>query len=396
MKKFRYISIGENGAVYREEYHCNNEKELIAYLYSKNQHLVEVKKNIGNIEFGFRKKLKLKELSFFCRQIGTMLDAGIPILETIRICSFQLKKGGIYNNCIHILTSLRKGITLYEAMKTAPSFFPDFMIHMVKIGEESGKLADIFNDLSKYYYKESKLRGKVAGASAYPISVLVFTILIAIVLLTTVVPSMVNMIISMGGEIPLITKIVMNISIFLKANLFYVIVSMLLIVLILAYSIKKGHLNISRIKRRIPLLSRLYCKRDNYEFLYGVYLLLSGGSTLVDALSGAAQILKDTQTKIQINKSAAQIREGGSILTSMMNIEVIDYASLSIIKLGEESGKLSEMLDRLILILEEELTTLLEKFLELIQPVAVIMVGVVVGTIVISIALPMFSMYNIQ
>jgi type IV pilus assembly protein PilC len=395
MKTYRYKAISYSGEVSKGTYKCDNTRELIAYLYSKKQHLLEIQSGINISSFKFPKKIKLKNLSFFCRQIGTMLEIGIPILEAIKISCFQSKKGDIYDNCIHILAALRRGSSLYEAMKTAPNHIPEFMLHMINIGEESGRLADIFNNLSMYYYKENKLKSKVAAAAAYPICVLTFTIIVAMILLITIVPSMVSMITSMGGEIPLITSIIMNFSVFLKVNLFYILFISALLAVSLGYSIKNKMIKISTIKKKIPIFNKVYFKRSNYEFLYGVYLLHNGGSTIVNALEGAAVVLKDTNLRLQINKSVCQIREGESILDALISVEVIDYTSLSVIKLGEETGKLCEMLGRLIGILEDELNSQIEKVLELIQPLAIMVVGSIVGTIVISIALPMFSMYDI-
>jgi type IV pilus assembly protein PilC len=145
----------------------------------------------------------------------------------------------------------------------------------------------------------------------------------------------------------------------------------------------------------MPLVSRLYFKNCGYEYLYAVYLMYSGGSSIVESLEGAAAVLKDRYLKEQITKCAAEIMKGSSIMEALIGMEVIDYTSLSIIRLGEESGKLTEMLKRLLIIIEDDLNSLMEKLLELIQPASIILVGALVGTIVLSIALPMFSMYNL-
>ena len=395
MKTFRYKAVNDDGVICKGKYQCSNSKELVSYLYSRNQHLIEIQHSIKVIDLGMKMKIRLKELSFFCRQIGAMLESGIPIMEVMKITSFQVKKGRIYDNCIHIMTSLRRGASLFEAMKTGPNIFPEFMLHMVKIGEDSGKLPHMFDSLSKYYYKESKIRNKVTGAAAYPVFVLAFTLIAAIVLLTTIVPSMMGMVVSMGGEIPLITEIVMSLSIFLNGNILFITIFISISALISYWCVRKGAVSLDLIKRKLPLVRSIYLKRSNYNFLYAVYLMICGGSTIVDALEGAAKVLKDHYFKEQVEKAAFQIRQGGNVIEALISIEVIDFTSLSIIKLGEETGKLKEMLARLISILEDELNTMLEKVLELIQPVAIIMVGLVVGTIVIAIALPMFSMYNI-
>lgn len=395
MKTFRYISIDDNGLVCKGKYDCSSSKELVSYLHSKNQHLVELQSIIKLTNFKMRMRIKLKELSFFCRQVGSMLEAGIPIMEVMKITSFQVKRGRLYDNCIHIMTSLRRGASLCDAMKTAPNKFAEFMLHMVKIGEDSGKLPHMFDSLSKYYYKESKLRNKITGASVYPVFVLVFTILAAVILLTTIVPSMMEMIVSMGGEVPLITELVMSLSIFLNANIAYIALLLLIGILIFFCCLRKGLVNLNVIKRKVPLVKSIYYKRSNYNFLYGVYLMICGGSTIVDALEGAAKVLKDQYFKEQVEKAVFSIRQGENVLEALVSIEVIDFTSLSIIKLGEETGKLKEMLKRLINILEDDLNNMLEKILELIQPFAIIIVGLVVGSIVIAIALPMFSMYNV-
>lgn len=394
MKRYQYISINSQGIVQKGLFECNDTKELNTQLRAKGEYLIKASIARKMWSISIKRKAKTKELSLFCKQVGAMLESGISLLDTMQILNLQFQKGMVHEASRQIITSVRKGTMLHEAMRECPVIFPEFMINMIRIGEETGKLDDMFNKLSKHYDKEKAMKNKITGAAAYPVFVLVFTIIATITLMTTMVPSMMSMIVGYGGELPLITRIIMGISIFLKTNLIPITCIIAVIFLILVYLRKNKKISLSFIFRKVPFLNKLYFKIQAYEFLSALYMLKGGGCSVVDSIEGASKVVKDNYLNNQINKSVKYIRDGGDIINALINIEIIDYTSLSIIKLGEETGKLHEMLFKLLAIMEEDLISTLNKLSELIQPAAMLFVGAIVGTVVLSIALPMFSMYN--
>ncbi|SCN21362.1 General secretion pathway protein F [Clostridium sp. N3C] len=396
MSVFRYVSMNEQGNIVKGQWECNNVKELMEYLNERKEYLISVDNEKINIKkLIFRQGIKLNDLSLFCKYFGTLLESGVPLLEVIKISSLQFRKGKLYDNNIYLAQGLRRGEALHEAMNNCPNNFPEFLTNMVKVGEETGNLGEVFNNLYIYYYKKGRFRKKIIEVAIYPTFVLFFSISLALVLLSTVVPSMIDLILSMGGELPLATKITLAISSFLTNYFVYIIVFIFATTLILAYLIKGGKINFSSIRKKLPIIKDIYYRSCAYDFIYAFFLLYHSGLNIVVALEEAAAVISDIQIKNQVINGANQIREGSNIVEALMNIEIIDYSTLTMIGLGEETGKLSEMLKRLLQINEEELSSRLEKLIQLLQPVSILIVGLVVASIVISVILPMFSLYRV-
>ncbi|NLM35401.1 MAG: type II secretion system F family protein [Clostridiales bacterium] len=396
MKVFRYISVNCEGDIVKGQWEGNNVKELMEYLSNKKEYLIFADKEKFHIKkLQFKQGIKLNELAFFCKFFGTMLESGVSLLEALRINSLRFKKGKLYENNIYIAQALRRGDSLHEAMNNCPHRFPEFLINMVKIGEESGNLGEVFNNLYTYYYKKSRLRKKIIEVSIYPTFVMVFSIFLALVLLTTVVPSMLEMIISIGGDIPLLTRITLFASTLLVNYFPYIIAITLAPLLLLVYFFRTGKVNFSFIRRKLPIIKDIYCKSCCYDFLYALFLLYHSGINIVAAIEEAGAVISDSYIRNQVLKSANLIREGSNIVEALMNLDIIDYSTLALIGLGEETGKLSEILKRLLLMNEDELSSRLEKLLQLLQPISILIVGLLVGSIVISIILPMFSIYRV-
>lgn len=388
--------MNQQGDISKGQLECNDVKELMEYLHERKEYLLFVDKEKAHIKKPtFKQGIKLNELALFCKYFGTMLESGVPLLEVMRISSMQFKKGKLHENNIYLAQALRRGESLHEAMSNCPNKFPAFMINMVKVGEESGSLGEVFNNLYTYYYKKSKLRKKIIEVTIYPTFVLVFSISLALVLLATVVPSMIDMVISMGGEISLATKITLAVSSFLTNNFAYIAVFICGAIYILNYFIKVGKVDTGVIKRKLPFVRTIYYRSCAYDFLYALYLLYHSGVNIVASLEEAATVISDKFIGKQVINSANHIRDGSNLVEALMSLEIIDYSTLTMIGLGDETGKLSEMLKRLLIINEEELSSRLEKLLQLLQPMSILIVGLVVASIVISIVLPMFSLYSV-
>lgn len=395
MRLFRYVSINEQGNIVKGQWECNNVKELMEYLNKRKEYLIFTDKEKFNTRKPiFKQGVKANELALFCKYFGTMLESGVPLIEILRINSLYFKKGKLYENNLHIAQALRRGEALHEALSSCPNKFPEFMINMIKVGEESGTLEVVFNNLYTYYYKKSRLRKKVIEVAIYPTFVLILSLLLALILLTTVVPSMIDMVLSIGGQLPLLTQLTIALSSFLTNNFAHIMILNFALIVILVHYVKVGKINFA-FKRKIPIIKDIYYKSTAYDFLYALFLLYSSGVNILFSLEEATRVIADSYIRNQASTSINQIREGSNLVEALISLEIIDYSTLTLIGLGEETGKLSEMLKRLLLIKEEELSSQLEKLLQLLQPVSILIVGLVVGTIVISIMLPMFSLYSI-
>lgn len=394
MKKFRYISINKAGETKRGQIQCSEIKELVSYLRDKEEYLVKVTVSNNICVSELKKKVTNREVSLFCRELGTMLQAGMPLLDAVKIISVQISKGRMHHCAQFIGAALRKGLALHEALINCPMIFPEFMVNMVKVGEEGGRLDKVFIMLSQHYYKESTLKKKVIGAIAYPLFIFIFTIIAALTLMTTVVPSLMDMIISNGGELPETTKVMISISSFLKANIFYLTAAVIILMCILIYGKRSKKLDVNFIFRKLPIISKVYFQLIAYEFLSAVHMLQSGGYSIVNSMEEASKVIKDRCLNLKLKEAAQCIKNGGDMINTFISLEILDYMSISIIKLGEETGRLDEMLVKLLAIMEEDLSATLNKTSEFIQPAAMLFVGAVVGIIVLSIAMPMFSMYS--
>lgn len=397
MPNYKYKGIDRSGKKVTGEYHAATEKDLYSKLKEQRITVFECKELKGNGK-NRNKKFTSKQLSLFARQIGTMQSSGISVIKSLDIMRDQdgntPEATKVYNRIYDIIN---EGNTLSEGMESVPGAFPALMINMMRAGELSGRLDDSALKLAKYYEGESKIGSKIKGAMSYPIILTVVMVLVVIILFTFVLPTFFQMYEDMDAELPSLTLIVMGISGFF-ASYWYVIAAVcaatgygikkLLAIPIVAAYVDEKKLKIPGIG---PLTKIIYTAR----YARTLSSLYSSGIAMIDAVEIAAKTIGNIYIQEQFAAVVEKIRSGLPLSDAMVGVDGIERKLQTSIFIGEESGRLDDMLISCAEEYEFDSDAAIDQMLAYIEPAMIVVMASVIGFVLIAVMLPMFNMFSL-
>lgn len=340
------------------------------------------------------KKIKLKDISLFCKQMSVMLNSGIPLNNAVDILEQQTDAKNLKASLKVISKSLKEGSQLSKAMLDQEGMFPDLLIRMVQAGEKTGKLDEVLEKMSEHYNKELKTSRQIRGAMIYPAVLAFLAVAAVLALLYIVIPSFSGIFEQSGMDMPLPTRIVLAASNFVRSYWYILFgVTGILVFLFLRYrSTEAGRYQLDRLKLWLPVIKGPMQKIVTARFASTLAILTSAGIPLVEAIESAAATTNNTVV-IEKMKIANEGLQKGERLTGMITATgLFPPMMLSMVKIGEESGSLESMLIKTSDYYEEELETAIKQLLSLLEPAMIIVMGVIIGGIVASVMLPMFEL----
>ncbi len=340
------------------------------------------------------KKIKLKDISLFCKQMSVMLESGIPLNNAVDILEQQATSKNLKSSLKIVSKSLKEGSQLSKAMLDQEGMFPDLLIRMVQAGEKTGKLDEVLEKMSEHYNKELKTSRQIRGAMIYPAVLAFLAVGAVLALLYVVIPSFSGIFEQSGMAMPLPTRIVLAASNFVRSYWYILFgVTGILVFLFLRYrSTEAGRYQLDRLKLWLPVIKGPMQKIVTARFASTLAILTSAGIPLVEAIESAAATTNNTVV-IEKIKIANEGLQKGERLTGMITATgLFPPMMLSMVKIGEESGSLESMLVKTSDYYEEELETAIKQLLSLLEPAMIIVMGVIIGGIVASVMLPMFEL----
>ena len=340
------------------------------------------------------KKIKLKDISLFCKQMSVMLNSGIPLNNAVDILEQQTDAKNLKASLKVISKSLKEGSQLSKAMLDQEGMFPDLLIRMVQAGEKTGKLDEVLEKMSEHYNKELKTSRQIRGAMIYPAVLAFLAVAAVLALLYIVIPSFSGIFEQSGMDMPLPTRIVLAASNFVRSYWYILFgVTGILVFLFLRYrSTEAGRYQLDRLKLWLPVIKGPMQKIVTARFASTLAILTSAGIPLVEAIESAAATTNNSVV-IEKMKIANEGLQKGERLTGMITATgLFPPMMLSMVKIGEESGSLESMLIKTSDYYEEELETAIKQLLSLLEPAMIIVMGVIIGGIVASVMLPMFEL----
>ena len=396
---YRYKAISQNGEVIEGFFEGEEELDVLAMLKGNNYMPVEVEKNIGEgakIDL-FAPKIKKKDLAIFCRQFYTMLDAGIGIVKCIDILEKQTENKSLVKSLGILHEDLQKGLILSETMKTHPKVFPSLLINMVEAGEFSGNLDLIMERMAVHFEKENKLENKIKSALTYPIVLSVISIAVVIFMLVGVMPSFIGMFELSGQVLPMPTQILLKVSNSLTEFWYVYLVGIAgtTIGFITFKQSNTGSLLLDSLKLKIPIVKDKNVKIITSRFTRTLSTLISSGMPLLQSIEIVGKVVGNKVVQDRLQIATEDIRKGVSLSRTIKEVEIFPPMVDSMIKIGEESGSLDDILYKTADFYDEEVEVALEKMIALMEPLMLVLMAVIIGFIVISMALPMFEMVNI-
>jgi len=354
--------------------------------------VVEIKEKKAGA-FGKKGKIKLEDLALFSRQLSALVKAGIPLVKSLNILFGQVEKRYFREVISSLCTDIESGKSLSDALSNHTDVFPHLYINMIKAGEVSGALEAILDRLATYLEDVTKLNRKVRSAFIYPTVVLSFAFLITAVIFLKVIPSFKNIFESMGAKLPLPTQIVVKISDVFRKQ-FFILVAVLIILFVgvtRASRLPTLRLNLDKLKLRLPMFGRLIQKVIIARFSRTLSTLLKSGVTIFSALDAASKTSGNRVIEIALDKTKTQVSKGEKIADSLLETNIFPPLVVNLVAVGEETGALSEMLDKIAYFYEDEVDSAVSNLTSLIEPFIIIFLGVVIGGIVLAMFLPILQ-----
>lgn len=363
----------------------------------------ETKKSKMNIRIGGPKKAKPSDITLFTRQLATLLDAGLPLVRSIRILQDQQADGSQLKIVLRdIASSVEGGKTFSDSLSKYPDVFDTLFVNMVRAGEAGGVLETILNRLADFSEKSEKLKKKVKSAMTYPVVVLSIAGIVVVFLLTFVVPRFQTMFAQQGKELPMITQTLIDISkalknFFMFKNVFVTvggIVIIIAIVYLIKYIIKTkaGRYAVDSFKINAPIFGELVKKVIVARFTRTLGTLISSGVPILQALDIVGDAVGNAVVGKAIASVHASIKEGESIVQPLRESGIFDPMVVGMIDVGEETGTLAEMMIRVADTYDDDVDTAVDGLTSLLEPLLIVFLALIVGTIVIAMFLPLLSL----
>lgn len=333
-------------------------------------------------------KLKDREIKILCKEMSILLESGCEITKIFEILKSQSNKKikSIFNK---LTNHIQKGNSITESFQETNSF-SNFFISMIKAGEVSGNLDKVMNDLSDYYDKEHKLKSKIMLILIYPVILIILSIASMLFILFFIVPNFEIIFQNNSINPPILTKILINISRFIRENYIFILILFLISLFTVNHYIKSNKFKNS-MTFRIPIIKDISRLIITSKFCRSFSILIEGGVQIIDSINISSQVIDNDFIYEKLAISREYIKRGDSISSSLSKPNVFPQLFISMINIGEESGRLDNSLKTINEFYENDLETKIQQFVKIIEPVITIIIGIIVGIFIISMVLPMFD-----
>ncbi len=400
MATFRYIARTARGKSINSSMVADNKGAVISNLRSNG--LVPVKvtrqeaRSPGVLAL-FNKRVKAESIVIFSRQLATMIDAGIPLVQGLDALQLQVNDPNLTELIKTLKEDVEGGSSLSEALEKHPRAFGSFFVNLVRAGENSGTLAEIMNRIATYLEYTRALKRKVKSAMMYPAVISIMALIVTIVLLVKVIPVFGVIYESFGSELPLPTALLLRFSDILRRFMPVVIACFVGLGLILRwyYGTDGGRLIIDRLKFRIPVFGDLIKKVILSRFSRTLSTLVHSGVPILQSLDIVSKTAGNYAVELAVREATRKIKEGESIAVPLEETGIFPPMVVRMIAIGEKTGKVDTMLEKLADFFDEQVNTTLAGLTALVEPLLIGVLGVVIGTIVICMFLPILRLSSI-
>lgn len=398
MPKFKFIAVDKQGKEIKGVEESVSVQAVLASIREKGFFPVNVAPVVRGRIFSFltRGRVNRKIFTISTRQLATLLGAGLPLLRAIRVIEEQ-QPGGHWKNVLKgMIESVESGSSFSDALGRYPHVFTRLYINMVKAGESAGLLELVLGRLADYYEKSQKMRGKVISALIYPCLVLLMALLILTGLMIFVVPRFADMFSDMGVELPGMTKFLINTSNNMLTFKFWgaliLIIIFIKLLINLAQGFNKGRYLLDKARLGLPVIGKLVQKLAIARFARTLGTLVSSGVPILGALSIVKETVENEVVSEGLSIVHDSVKEGESIVDPLRHAAVFDPVVINMVAVGEESGKLDEMLMKVADTYENEVDVIIAGITSLLEPFLIITLAVIIGFIVISLFMPLVKL----
>ena len=385
------------GMKIKDEIEAKDEKAALMLLSRRNikpDKIKEKPKDIfENVSF-MQPKVTTKDIVIFTRQLSTMIDAGLPLIQGLDILGSQQENPTFKKMLKEIKTEVESGLTFADALKKFPKHFDKLFCNMVAAGEMGGILDDVLRRLATYMEKAEALKGKIKSALNYPVIVLAISFAVIAIIMIFVIPVFSKMFADFGSALPMPTQIVVNMSNFLKSYFFALVGGIVIFIVALKkfYQTDKGRWIMDKMALRAPIFGPLLKKVAVAKFSRTLGTLINSGVPIIEALNVAAGTAGNKIVEYAIKDVRTSISEGRSISQPLMESGIFPGMVVQMISVGETTGALDAMLNKIADFYDEEVDTAVEGLTSMIEPLMITFLGGFIGGIIVAMYLPIFKM----
>ena len=400
MALYKYTARNTQGQLVQGNMETSNQDAVIRSLRSQGLMVTSVTEELAKQKVGIfakmTKSIKLDDLIIFTRQLSTMVGAGLPLIESLDVLGQQMDNPAFKAIVMNVEKDVESGSTLTSAIEKHPKVFSELYINMVKAGEASGMLDGILVQLAIYLEKAGALTRKVKGAMVYPAVVSSVATLITLFIMVFIIPKFEKFYAGMGATLPLPTRILLFWSKLLAHNIHWIILGAIVGGILLNRYIKtpEGKFKKDSLKLTLPIIGSLFRKVAVAKFTRTLSTLVRSGVNIITALEIVAKTAGNVVVEQAVIKTKMSIQEGESISVPLAQTGVFPTMVTRMIAVGERTGALEEMLQKIAVFYEEQVDTAVNALTSLIEPILIVVMGIMIGGIVICMYLPIFNLVN--
>ena len=400
MANYGYQAITKSGSKKKGSITANDAQQARAQLIAEGLTPIEIKEQnllTRDINISFLDGVKPRDLSVFCHQFVSVIDAGVSVSEALGMLAQQTENKTLRKAIFQTQKEIQQGETLADAMrKQGKRIFAPMFVNMVAAGEASGNLSVAFSRMADYYENANKTKAALQKAMIYPIVVLIVVVIVMFVMMLFVLPRFKTIFEDMGAELPWITRAIMGTSDFFVDYWWLIlIVGAVIGLLIWLFSrSKKGKYFFDWISRKIPVFGPLTVKTASAQFARTFATLIASGLPIIEALEIVSRSMTNVYFKDELLRAREQVAVGTPLADALQAGGLFPNMVYQMIRIGEESGDIEKMLDKLSEYYDEEVQNATKNMMALLEPMIIVALCLVVGTVAIGVMLPMFQMYS--
>lgn len=402
MPVFEYKARDRDGKAFTSTMEAASQRDVAAALREKGYFVSEIKTPKTGLQSDIKlpkwldigARPGLRDVTLFSRQFATVINAGLPVVQSLSILQKQADKQGMKDALKKIREDVETGLPLSNALAKFPGIFNKLYVYLVRAGEASGNLDGILERVATYQEKQSELRGKIKSALTYPVVVLVIALAVTYFLLTGIVPQFATILDQLGGELPVITQILIAISDFLRYQwwLLFGIIGLAVFAFIMFYRTNQGRHVIDRLALRLPVFGPLIQKSAIASFSNTFGLLLRSGVNIIESIDITKGTAGNIIVEDVLEETKEAVQRGEQISNTLTRYpNVFPPLVSSMIAIGEETGAVDSMLEKIAQFYEREVDEAVSSLTAALEPMLIVFLGVIVGFIVAGMFLPMFS-----
>lgn len=399
MGQFTYVAITPQGKEKKGNIEAGDEAKVKAIL--KKDGLLPISITPASalnrdINISFGAAVKPRELAVFCRQFQSILNAGVTIVEALKMLSEQTENKAFQKALSETVTAVEQGETLGNAMRQNPKIFPDILINLVDAGEASGSMDKAFARMATHFEKSARTKALVKKAMIYPIVLVCVALVVVIIMSVFVFPQFANMFADMGSDLPGITKIVMAFSDFLM-NRWFVLIAVVVILIVVTKAFASTNVGkhvFGRLFIKMPMFGKMNVKNASAMFARTLSTLVSSGMSLSESLTITARSMSNVLFKDALEEAKLEVEQGVSLSKAVKECGLFPPMVCHMLSIGEETGNIEDMLTKVAEYYEEEVEIQTQSLSAAMEPMIIVVMGGIVAFLVLAMYMPMIDMYS--